>query len=241
MCWSASASMGIVALGVVATGVSLRRRDTWPVPLALGYFTFMEALQVAGYAVLDECGTGANRAVTLLSYLHIVFQPVVINILLLTLLPEPVRKRLFGWVMAACALSVGVMLWQLVPDTGLSPCGPGHVLCGENYCTITGTWHLGWTVPYNDVPWLAGNTPGPFQGFPTYTLAVFVMPVLYGAWRFVLFHGAVGPWLAQVLTDNPNEWPAVWCLFSLGIAAVFVVPPLRRFFEVRSWPLWRSA
>lgn len=239
MCWSASVSLGVVALGAVATTVAIRRGEAWPIPLALGYFTAMEALQVAGYGVLDECGTGANRTVTLLSYLHIAFQPVVINIVLLSLLPDPVRRRLFGWVMGACAVSAGVMLWQLVPDTGLVPCGPGSMLCGAEYCTISGTWHLGWTVPYHDLPWQMAY--GPFTGLPTYTLTAFVLPMLYGAWRFVLFHAAIGPGLALALSDHPNEWPAVWCLFSIGIAAVFLAPRLRRFFEVRSWPLWRAA
>ena len=44
-----------------------------------GYFTVMEGLQVWGYTVVDSCGTPQNQAVTLLSYLHIAFQPMVFN------------------------------------------------------------------------------------------------------------------------------------------------------------------
>ena len=67
--------------------------------------------------------------------------------------------------------------------------------------------------------------------FPTYILAAFVLPVLYGAWRFALFHLLVGPIHANQLSDNPNEWPAIWCLMSIGIVVLSLSPWLYRRFE----------
>ncbi len=43
MCWSVSATIGVMAVGAVATVVTVRRRDPPVVPLALGSFTLMEA------------------------------------------------------------------------------------------------------------------------------------------------------------------------------------------------------
>jgi len=71
-------------------------------------------------------------------------------------------------------------------------------------------------------------------GFPTYVIAAFLLPLLYGAWRFVLFHALAGPVLAFALTENPNEAPAIWCLFSIGIVLIGSNTAIRRQFEVRT-------
>ena len=60
--------------------------------------------------------------------------------------------------------------------------------------------------------------------FASYLFAVFVLPLLYGAWRFVLFHLAAGPILAWLLTDDLNEMPAIWCLLSIGIIVISLSP-----------------
>jgi hypothetical protein len=73
--------------------------------------------------------------------------------------------------------------------------------------------------------------------FPTYLFVVFVVPVIYGSWRFTLFHFVTGPAAAYLTTRNPNEFPAVWCLFSLGLLLV-VMTPLRRQFFVTKWIIW---
>lgn len=53
--------------------------------------------------------------------------------------------------------------------------------------------------------------------FPNYLLVGFIVLVLYGSWRFTLYHILLGPILACVLTNNINEIPAVWCLLSIGL------------------------
>ena len=35
--------------------------------------------------------------------------------------------------------------------------------------------------------------------------------------RCCSFSWVAGPWLASLTTSNINEWPAVWCLFSIGL------------------------
>jgi hypothetical protein len=75
--------------------------------------------------------------------------------------------------------------------------------------------------------------------FPTYVVAAFLVPLVYGAWRFVLFHALAGPILAFQLTGNANEVPAIWCLFSIGIVLMGLSPWLRRRF--RAPPGWLAA
>lgn len=227
MCWSASVTAGVMAFGAVATVVALQRRYPPAVPLALGYFTAMEALQFAGYVVLGNCGNPSNQVVTLLSFLHIAFQPFVINAFAMELIATDDKARARPWVYAACAVSAVVMLLQVYPFDWAGSCRPGLPLCGAALCTVPGDWHIAWNIPYNGLLVPLEALIGTHFGFPTYILAVFVVPLLYGAWRFTLFHALAGPILASLLTRNPNEMPAIWCLFSIGLILVSLSPWLR--------------
>ena len=234
MCWGQTASLAMVGLGAVATVVTVRRGAPRAIPATLGYFTLMEALQAAGYVVVDQCGSPANQTITLLSYLHIVFQPFFINALALELVPRPVRLRTQTAIYTMCGLSAAVMLLQVYPFDWAGTCREGTVLCGATLCTVSGNWHIAWDIPYNGLLNGLESSFGQLS-FPTYLLSAFLLPLLYGAWRFVVFHAAIGPFLASLLTDNPNELPAIWCLFSIGIILISLSPLIRQRFETSTW------
>lgn len=238
MCWSMSVSVLMAAGGAVATGLALWRREPAAIPMTLGYFTFMEALQSAGYLVIDECGSSLNQSITLLSYLHIVFQPFFINAFAMELVPRGIQSKVRWSVYAACGLSSAVMLLQLYPFAWAGSCRPGEVLCGTPLCLVSGDWHLAWNIPYNNLLGPIDQALGTQFAFPTYLIAVFIVPFIYGAWRFVLLHLLAGPLLAWQLTSSPNEWPAIWCLFSIGILLMGTSPWLRGHFSIARWWLW---
>lgn len=228
MCWNLGVTVAMVAAGSIATAVSVRRGDARAIPLTLGYFTLMEALQVAGYLVIDQCGTPANQTVTVLSILHIIFQPFFINAFAMAIVATPVGPRLRTWVFGLCGLAAALMLLQLVPFEWAGTCTPGTMLCGPEWCTRSGDWHLAWDVPYNGMDDWLRPVSGLYGGFPPYMLAVFLLPLVYGAWRFVLFHALAGPVLAGQLTTDRNEVPAIWCLLSIGLVLVALSPAIRR-------------
>jgi hypothetical protein len=228
MCLGIAATVAMAGGGAVAAVVSLRRGDPPAFPLVLGYFSLMEGLQLAGYLTLDQCGTPANETVTLLSVLHIAFQPLVINAFAMALVARPLRRELRAAVHALAGLAAVVTVLQLYPFAWAGSCTPGAMLCAERLCTVSGNWHIAWDVPYNGLLAPLDAATGLGWGFYGYMLAVFLLPLFYGAWRFVLFHALVGPFLAGLLTDNPNEVPAVWCLFSIGILLIAMSPAIRR-------------
>jgi hypothetical protein len=101
--------------------------------------------------------------------------------------------------------------------------------CGEHICSVSGNWHIAWQAPLNNaIPWANFG----------YYLPVFVLPILYGSWRFTLYHIVIGPSLARLLTDNINEWPAIWCLLSIGMLLIVIKTPLRQLLYVNNWWLW---
>lgn len=233
MCWGIEVTAGFTVAGVAAAGFSARRGDPAAVPLTCLYFAAMEGLQLGGYLVIDQCGTPANRVVTALSLLHIALQPIVINTFMLAWFRPDAAPRLRQRVMRLAALGSALVMVQMLPWAGLGRCMPGQPLCGEVLCTISGNWHLGWTLDYSDIFGLPDRVLGTNFGFPGYVLAVFVLPLFYGLWRFALFHALVGPIAAGYLTDNPAEAPAIWCLVSIMIIFVVMVPGVRQLFAVR--------
>jgi hypothetical protein len=120
------------------------------------------------------------------------------------------------------------MLLQLYPFSWAGSCQVGASLCGSVLCTVGGEWHIAWSVPYNGLMLPLENIVGTYAAFPTYFVVVFLLPLAYGAWRFVLFHAVAGPILASFLTSNPSEVPAVWCLFSIGLILISLSPMVRR-------------
>lgn len=235
MCWSAEASVAMAGIGVVATAVTYRCGAAPAIWLTIGFFAVMEALQVWGYAVLGQCGAPSNQAVTVLSYLHIVVQPLFINAFAMELVPQTIKRRVRVWVFGACAVSSLVMLAQIMPVPALGSCLPGSPLCADQWCTVAGDWHIAWDVPYNGLLVGIEGFFGVYAGFPSYMIAAFIMPLIYGAWRFVLVHAVAGPGLAAALTTNPNEMPAIWCLFSITILLIGLSPPIRRTITATSW------
>lgn len=224
MCWTPEVTMLMTGAGAVATVVAARRPDLpREVPLTLAFFTAMEALQIWGYAVVDQCGSPANRAVAMLSMAHIVIQPIVINLFAMALLgvDAVMRRRVTLAAMAGSA----VMVVQLLPIPAFGTCTDGAILCALRWCTVSGDWHIGWEVAYNGL--LTGVDQWTMWGFPTYMLATFGLPLLYGAWRFALFQVLFGPVLAGLLTTDPHEVPAIWCLFSIGLTIVSLSPFIR--------------
>lgn len=230
MCWTMGVSATMVALGGAATAVSVRRGDAPAIPVTLGYFTVMEALQVVGYAVINDCASPVNQSVTILSVLHIVFQPLVINAFAMELVAKPVGTRMKSLVFTLCALSSVLMLLQLYPFDWAGSCTPGSNLCAAQLCTVSGDWHQAWDVPFNGLMAPVEQALGTHWGFPSYILVTFLLPLIYGAWRLVLFHALAGPIAAGLLTSNPNEVPAIWCLFSIAIVLIALSPAIRRRF-----------
>ena len=233
MCWGPGVSAAIVCGGVVATVIANRRSVPLAFQVAIAWFTLMEALQFASYLVINQCDNPINQALTLLSILHIVFQPFFINAFSLELVPASVRERWRVPVYALCGISSAIMLLQLYPFAWAGNCEPNVNLCGSPLCTVSGNWHLAWNIPYNGLMIHVDQLIGLQWGFPSYMFVSFLLPFLYGAWRFTVFHALFGPLLAARLTGNVNEVPAVWCLFSLGLVLMALSPAFRQNFEWR--------
>jgi len=236
MCWSGQASAVLAVAGFGTTAYAAYRREPAAIWMPLGYFSLMEMLQAFTYSVIDQCGLPSNQIATLLGYLHIAFQPFFVNAVSMHFIPDRVRAQIAPAVYALCFASAVFMLLQLYPFEWAGHCDPSMPLCGTRLCSVHGNWHIAWQVPTNGM--CNGFAAGPSHGFPSYFIAGIIVPILYGSWRMTLFHLMLGPWLAALTTNNMTEWPAVWCLLSIGLLTIAVKTPIRRVLYVRQWRLW---
>jgi hypothetical protein len=104
MCWSFQVSVFFTVIGILSTAHGFLNKR--PIPLVIGmmYFTIMEALQVAGYLVVDKCHFPSNQIITFLSYLHIAFQPIMLNAISLYFIPENIKEKIYIPVYILCFL-----------------------------------------------------------------------------------------------------------------------------------------
>ena len=231
VCWSIQASAALAVGGLGVSAVSRARGDKASIWSTLAYFSLMEGLQAVTYFFINLCSP-TNGFLTMLAFVHIAFQPVFINLISMSFIPDDVRRRIAPVVYGLCLAAALYMLLQLYPFPWSPLCQIGKVLCGDALCAVSGTWHIGWEIPY--------HTLGIASDFPSYIAMGFIAPILYGSWRFTLFHFVTGPTAALMTTSNPNEWPAVWCLFSVALVLVAMLGPLRRWFVVTRW-FWPAA
>lgn len=228
MCWSGEASAVLAIVGVATTGYAAYKKEPPQFYIPLAFFTLMEILQAFTYSVIDQCGLPSNQIATLLGYLHIAFQPFFINYLCLYFVPKKVSEKIAPFVFAACFAATILMLLKLYPFSWAGACQPGTILCGQNLCSVSGYWHIAWNVPFTNL----------FGLWPTYLIVALFLPILYGSWRMSLYNIAVGILPAYLLSSNPNEQPAIWCLLSIGLLMLIVKTPLRDILVVHDWWLW---
>lgn len=238
MCWSGEASAVLATTGFVSTIYFYSKGESKVLCAALAYFSLMELLQAYTYSVIDECLNPNNQIATLLGYMHIAFQPFFVNAVTMHFIPQRVRQRIAPTVYLLCFAAATVFLMRIYPFNWSSFCYDRHYqlfsgsglhysmpFCGKEICSTSGQWHISWAIPANGSVAMANS----------YMYAAFLLPLLYGSWKLVLYHILTGPLLAFLTTNNMNEWAAVWCLYSIGLLLLLIKTPIRHYLHVATW------
>lgn len=245
MCWSGEAS-GVLAAAGLSTAVYVamkgESKELW---IPLTYFALMELLQAFTYVYIDLCDNPNNQILTLFGYLHVAFQPFFVNMVAMYFIPEAVKLKIRTTVYTICALGSLAMLVKMYPFVWAGTCNVGiEGFCGPEVCSTHGAWHIAWHMPLNGllsdpITWLFDFKWGLHA--LTYIIVGFCLPVVYGSWRFVAFHYVIGPWISDVTTNDPNEYAAVWCLFSIALCVSVIKTPIRKHLHVKNWPFYNKA
>ena len=229
MCWSFGASAVFALLGFGFAIHFARKKESKLIWIPLGYFAIMETLQALSYLYLGTCTSSGNQLLTFLSYMHVVFQPFFVNAFMLYFIPPKARKKIIKPVFVIAGIIAIILILKIYPFEWAGTCAEGTALCGKVLCSYKGAIHLAWTMPMNNIGW--------FTFMTYYMIAAFLVPLIYGSWKTSLSGILTGPVFAIILTANPNEWPAVWCLFSVVIIMIGIFP-LRKWLHVKKWYFW---
>jgi hypothetical protein len=245
MCWSGEASAVLAVAGFGTAAYVAYKGESKELWIPLTYFACMQLLQAATYIYIDLCDSPPNQILTYFGYLHIAFQPFFVNMVAMYFIPEEVKKKIGTVVYSICAVGALAMLVKMYPFVWAGKCVIGaEGFCGSQACSVSGSWHIAWQLPLNGL--LSGYLDHPL-GFlyglhaTAYIVTAFWMPILYGSWRFVGFHFIVGPLISDLLTSDPNEYAAVWCLFSIFLCVSVIKTPIRKYLHVATWPYYRKA
>ncbi|WKZ28628.1 MAG: DUF5765 domain-containing protein [Patescibacteria group bacterium] len=226
MCWSGEASFALAVGGFAGAYWSRHKGHETFRWLPLAYFSVMETLQGLTYAVIGECGLPANTALTYLSYIHICFQPFFVNMFALSWLPAE-RRKAARWVWPMCIVGSAFMLSMLTGQGHFGVCNVAkQALCGLDTCSYHGEWHIAWRLTLSNFD----------PNYLSYWITVFIVPIVYGSWRFVAYHFVLGPFLAWQLTGNKDERAAVWCLSSIAFLSAAHISFISRLLTIKAKP-----
>ena len=213
----------------------LARISVPQVATAIAFFCLMEALQAVQQfsSVLaadlsdPNCRLAWNQFLTVLGYVHIMFQPYFTNKYFEAFRPamgkawahEAVAwKVVFRMCLAYAAL--GLLRLALMPAYNADELEDGHRtylnvsgdwLEGEQLCTYRGAVHLAWAFPLPKASYLLG-------GMGTHSFLMFVPVLCIGGLReldacsFLLL---TGPVLGMAIAPR-LEQASVWCFFSIA-------------------------
>lgn len=240
MCWNLEASATVAAIGLGSTAYAIYRREPLPLTAALAYFSTMELLQAFTYTVVDQCGTPMNEVYSFLGYLHIAFQPFFITAVSLYFISAEARRRAAVPTYVACAFSALIMLMMIYPFSWAGQCTPSSPMCGATFCSYYGSVHIAWDFPINGLmDEVAKYHLAPFGMWTAYIIPAFVLPILYGSWKFTLYHLLMGPIPARLITGSADEMGAFWCLLSIMFLLIVIKTPVRKVLFVDRWVWWR--
>ena len=238
VCWSGEASTALAVTGFVSSAYFYWKGESKVLCAALAYFSLMELLQAYTYTVIDECFDRRNKIATFLGYMHIAFQPFFYNAVAMYFIPQRMRHRIAPLVYVLCSAAAVVFMVRIYPfDWGNFCFDQSYELlfadgikfsmpfCGEQICSTSGDWHIAWAIPANGSGVMAS----------AYAYAAFMLPLIYGSWKIVLYHILTGPLLSYLTTTNMNEWAAVWCLYSIGLLLLLIKTPIRHYLHTNSW------
>ena len=215
MCFSEEMSFGLSILGLVSTYLLYHMGKDWRVYVPIFYLTVMEILQYFSYLALRKNQSKLLKILTVITYIHICFQPLVINIWFSNYIPDSYLPRM-ATIIQLCLIIGLFLVLRLneiiaVPDDKLCNIRRED-MCDTESLIREGKSHLyylfrvrapEYTVPSLFVHFL-------FVFFPAILLKIKVIPYL----------SIVVGYIIAYLISYPKEAAAVWCAFSVPSALI---------------------
>merc|ERR1712137_628424 len=207
-------SFAMSAIGLIFSIILFRESKSLRISAGMFFFFTMEFLQGVQYWYIDDCDNIVNKVLTILGFIHIVFQPFFTHFICSALAMTKVDKAKYNVILGLCLIgSVWLISRALMaPWAAFHPsaeCPSTEWLRGTEWCTFSGNYHLSWSVPMYDQTYFSpGASIHFFLMFAPFMVMDRKMVVLG------LFLLLSGPILASYITPSLHEQASIWCFYS---------------------------
>jgi len=232
MCFNQPMSGAFAQIGFIVGLWAWKETKSWQLVAGVWYFVAMETLQYFQFFWLAAgCDDPVNKALTVVGFAHICFQPYFTHLLSGAFMRSKESKAQYV-IIRRLALIMGMAMFSRylmwTPEHKLE-CKNTEWIRGNELCTRMGTHHLSWELPLTHPTYfMPSNNIHFFMMFAPYVATQQWIP---GAILFL-----TGPFLSTFITDNLHEQAAIWCFFS--ICQVVLAVLMYRFGTVARKRLW---
>ena len=217
MCFTKEMSFGLTVLGLGVTAYLYLRGDPWSVYIPILYFTFMELYQYISFYLLDK-ETEKNKKetdkylyiVTVLTFIHICFQPLFANMWFKNYIPKSNHKTI-QFLLVLCLIAGLYMFTRFgeFQKKNTIRCNKNsEELCSATTIIEKGKMHLKYLFDMRAPSYV---TPSIFIHF----FLIFIPPLILGVRIIPYLCVLFGILLAYIITSERDEIPATWCTFSV--------------------------
>lgn len=221
MCFSPLLTWITAGAGITtATAVGIRTKSYY-LSLPLAYFASMEILQGIMYTQLDHPSLLLSKWLIYLAYLHVSFQPLVINYWLGAFISKN-QKEIYHFTLKLSFIG-GLLLLSRMYLTSESPlCSSYETLCSATPTIFQGLHHISWGLPLKGAGWNYVN-----PSIALHMFLFFIPGVLLGFYRLMAVFFLLGPYLASLITPIPSEQSSIWCVIGLWLLAITILAALK--------------
>jgi len=241
MCFDQKSSFFFSAVGLYLTYYIHSRTKNTRLAIGIFWFFLMEFLQGFQFFFIDDCDNWWNRALTLVGFFHICYQPYFTHIICSALTKSPKYLHQYDIVLRLCLFGGSLLfgrylLAEYLP--GYAPSQPITSAYSEwkslaaasnsqrttewlrsdvgQLCTFRGRYHLAWAIPMADVSyWI-----------PSMAIHSFLMFAPFFCMKHMIIQGfflmLAGPYFASLISSNLMEQGSIWCFFSIAQITVML-------------------
>jgi len=220
MCFNAGITWATAGLGLVTCIIAKAKNKPATLYLPPAYFASMEIVQGLMYTQLQNPSIFFVNVLVYIAYLHVCFQPLVINYWLGSFI-GPAKKEAYHFTLKLCFIG-GLLLLGRVFVTKISPpCSSYESLCGTVPTVFYGLHHIAWMIPLKGAGW---NYITP--SIALHMFLFFIPGVLLGFYRLMIIFFILGPYLSAWITSNVSEQSSIWCVMGLWLLAITIISAL---------------
>ena len=222
MCFSPILTWVTASIGLSAAAIVYANKKPANLYFPLIYFSSMEVLQGIMYLQLDDPTAWLVKLLVYSAYLHVSFQPLVINYWLGAFINESQRAA-YQFTLKLSVIGGLLLLSRvyLAHDTPL--CSSYETLCSATPTIFNGLHHIAWSLPLTGAGWNYVN-----PSIALHMFLFFIPGVLLGFYRLMAIFFLLGPFLSAYLTPNPSEQSSIWCIIGIWLLAITILTCVRK-------------